>query len=174
MTNQNPQTPEELAFAVELENERRAALTPEELAAEDAALAAAGQPVVAKRPKKLQKDLSEAGKVKITVLDGEKGEMVFDVSTLPAEIQTNLVPFGLGHKLGDAAAGRTGKDAEEAITKVFEGLVKGDWTVRAPAAQKVSLSDIAANLKNLGPEEQAAARALLAQMGIKIPEASVV
>lgn len=133
---------------------------------DETAAATAGE-TAPKRAKKLSKAI-EGTVVKITVIDGEKGEMTFDVSTLPEEIQAALVPFGAGHKLGDAAAGRTGKEAEEAIEKVWEGLVKGDWSVRAPAAQKVSLTDIASNLANMSPEEQAQARALLAGMGIKL------
>jgi hypothetical protein len=164
-------TQEELEMEVELEAERRAALTDEERDAEDAAAALLGQPTSAaiKRPKKLLKDLSEAGIVKITVLGGTKGEMQFPVSALPEEIRTNLVPFGLGHKLGDAAAGQAGVDAETAINKVWDGLVKGDWTVRAPAAPKVSLAEIANNLKGMSEAEQAQAKALLAQMGITLP-----
>ena len=94
--------------------------------------------------------------------------MKFDAATLPEEIQKSLIPFGLNHKLGDAAAGRSGKDAEEAIKKVWEGLVAGDWTTRAPAAPKVSVSTIKDNLAKMSPEEAEKARSLMAQMGIVI------
>lgn len=121
----------------------------------------------AKRPKKLTKGI-EGTQVIITVIGGEKGEMRFDASALPEQIQKNLVPFGLGHKLGDAAAGVSGKDAEEAITKVWDGLVAGNWSVRAPAAPKVSVGEIKNNLGNLSEEEQEAARALMAKLGINL------
>lgn len=120
-----------------------------------------------KREKKLTKAI-EGTVVKITVVGGEQGEMLFDTATLPEAVQAQLIPFGAGHKLGDAAAGRSGKDAEEAVQKVWEGLVKGDWTVRAPAAPKVSLNDIRANLANMSPEEQENAKKLMAAMGIVI------
>jgi hypothetical protein len=165
-------TAEEIEMEIELEKERRDALTDEERDAEDKALVAAGQPRPNKRPKKLDKAI-DGNVVKITAIDGALGEMLFDASTLPEEVQKNLVPFGLGHKLGDAAAGRTGKDAEDAIKKVWDGLVKGDWSVRVPAVAKVSLSEIAKNLEGLGEAEKAAAVALLASMGIKLPGVTV-
>ena len=88
--------------------------------------------------KKLEKNIEEA-QVKISVLNGAKGEMVFDFNALPDDIKTSLGPFGLNHKLGDAAAGKEGTDAEDAITRVWEGLLAGDWSVRAPASPKVSI-----------------------------------
>jgi len=168
VTEAATKTAEEIELELELEAERRAALTDEEREAEDKALAAAGQPVARKRPKKLDKAI-DGTVVKISAIGGVQGEMAFDANDLPAEVQKNLVPFGLGHKLGDAAAGRTGKDAEDAIKKVWEGLLKGDWSVRAPAVAKVSLSEIAKNLEGLGEAEKAAAISLLASMGIKLP-----
>lgn len=119
--------------------------------------------------KKLTKDLSEAGKVKITVLDGTKGEMVFDFATLPKDIQTQFGPFGLGHKLGDSAAGKGGTDAEDAINATWAGLMEGKWTVRVPAAPKVSTKEVAANYEKLSPKEKQTAQALLEALGIKIP-----
>lgn len=120
-----------------------------------------------KRARKLTKGI-EGTVVTISVIDGEKGEMKFDAASLPEEIQKSLIPFGLNHKLGDAAAGRSGKDAEEAIQKVWEGLVAGDWSTRTPAAPKVSVSTIKDNLAKMSPEEAEKARALMAQMGIAI------
>jgi len=122
------------------------------------------------KTKKLTKDLTvKPGSVVITVEGGEKGAMAFDFSKLPEKIQELFGPFGLGHKLGDSAAGRTGKDAEAAITKVWDGLMKGDWSVRAPATPKVSLTEVAANFQKLAPAEQKAAKALLDSLNIKLP-----
>jgi hypothetical protein len=118
--------------------------------------------------KKLEKKI-EGTTVVITAIDGTKGQMAFDFTQLPEAIQAALGPFGLGHKLGDAAAGKSGSDAEEAINKVWDGLVAGDWSVRAPAAPKVSTKVIADNFTNLSEEEQNAARTVLAALGIKIP-----
>lgn len=123
-----------------------------------------------KRARKLEKDLaSQPGKVVITVLGGTKGAMVFDPSDLSEDIQQKLIPFGLGHKLGDAAAGKSGTEAEEAIEKVWEGLKSNDWSVRAPATPKVSLKDIASNFQNLSDEDKEAAAKLMASLGINLP-----
>lgn len=121
-----------------------------------------------KRQKKLSKDI-EGSLVKITALEGNLGEMVFDFNSLPEEIRTNLGPFGLGHKLGDAAAGKSGAEAEEAINKVWEGLMGGDWSVRAPAGPRVSVKALGDKVSSLSPDEQEAAKALLSQLGVKIP-----
>lgn len=126
--------------------------------------------VTVKTRKKLSKDLStKPGYVIIASEGGNKGSMEFFFGDLPDKIQTLLGPFGLGHKLGDAAAGRSGTDAEDAILKVWEGLKTGDWSVRAPATPKVSVKDIADNYKNLSAEEKAAAAPLLRALGIPIP-----
>jgi hypothetical protein len=123
-----------------------------------------------KRAKRLEKDFqSKPGSVVITVYGGTKGSVEFNPGDLPIDIQNKLVPFGLGHKLGDAAAGRSGADAEEAIQKVWDGLKNADWTVRAPAAPKLSLKDISANYANLSDDEKEQARTLCAALGIKLP-----
>jgi len=122
--------------------------------------------VAAKRAKKLSKGISGMVVI-IKVLDGEQGEMQFDTSLLPDNVKEHLVPFGAGHKLGDSAAGRTGKEAEEAIQKVWEGLMKGDFTVRAPAAPKVSVAEIKSALDNMSEEDRASAEKALTALGIK-------
>lgn len=119
--------------------------------------------------KKLSKDLSQEGLVKITVKDGERGEMVFDFSLLPADIQAKLGPFGMGHKLGDSAAGKQAKDAEDAIMQTWNGMMEGKWTIRVPAAPKVSVKEVASNFQNLDEKEQKKAKALLESLGLKIP-----
>jgi hypothetical protein len=121
--------------------------------------------------KKLDKRFKEDAPsvIQITVLDGEQDLMEFDFNDLPLEIQGKLGPFGLSHKLGDAAAGKSGKEAEEAIIKVFEGLMENNWSVRAPAAPKVSTKTIKDNLSTMSEDEQSAAAAVLKKLGINIP-----
>ena len=127
-------------------------------------------PATPKRPKKLTKDLAtKPGTVIITVSDGVKGAQEFIFNQLPDKIRKLFGPFGLGHKLGDAAAGRAGKDAESAIVKVWEGLMKGDWSVRAPAAPKISVAEVSANFAKLSKAEQVTAKKLLEGLGITIP-----
>lgn len=123
--------------------------------------------------RKLTKEVyhENGGGVKITVLGGEKGEMNFPFSKLPKDIQTKLGPFGQGHKLGDAAAGRSGKDAEEAINKVWDGMMNNDWTTKAPAVPKIKVTDLLANFQKMTAKEKAAAGPLLASLGIELPAA---
>ena len=127
-------------------------------------------PEVKKSRRKLTKDLTTSpGTVVIEVAGGVQGKMSFPFSDLPPKIQEQFGPFGLGHKLGDSAAGRSGADAEEAINKVWNGLKAGEWSVRAPAVPKVKLSDLAANFAKLSKKEQEKASGLLTALGIELP-----
>lgn len=120
-----------------------------------------------KRDKKLSKNI-DGTVITIKVVGGVKGEMAFDTANLPKKIQEILIPFGAGHKLGDSAAGRSGVDAEDAIVKVWEGLVKGEWSVRQPAESKVSIASMKGALANMTPEDAIKARELMATMGINL------
>ncbi len=123
-----------------------------------------------KKPKRLEKNLVKyPGKLAISVIGGKKGEMIFDPNDLPAKIKKQLPVFACSHKLGDSAAGRQGVEAEVAITKVWEGMVAGDWSVRAPAQPKVAVNDIAQNFDKLSAKEKAAAAPLLKALGVDIP-----
>ena len=118
-----------------------------------------------KKAKKLGKFIE--GTV-VTITEGiTNTTLKFDVSKLPEAIQKNFVPFGAGHKLGDAAAGREGQDAVDAINKVWEGLMKGDWSIRMPAAEKVSKRDILSKYNEM-PEgkEKVLAQGLLQKLGL--------
>lgn len=118
--------------------------------------------------KKMDKKIEETTVV-ITMLEGSAGEMRFNFTDLPEDIQSRLGPFGLNHKLGDSAAGKVGVEAEESINKVWDGLMAGDWSVRAPASPRVSTKVIAENYSSLSDEEKNAAKAVLASLGIDIP-----
>jgi len=120
---------------------------------------------VAKKRKKLSKVI--AGNV-LTITESITGSVLtFDAATLPTGIQANLMPYGLSQKLGDAAAGKEGKEAVEAINKVWEGLVKGDWSVRAPAAEKITKSSML-DIYNALPEgkEKQVLKGLLVKIGV--------
>jgi hypothetical protein len=93
-------------------------------------------------------------------------EMKFDFAALPLEIQAKLGPFGYASKLGDAAAGKEGQEAVDAIMKVQEGLAKGDWSVRAPAGEKVSKKGIMEKYAALSDKEKKVAEPLLRQLGL--------
>jgi hypothetical protein len=120
-----------------------------------------------KKQKKLGKAVSyETNTVSINALGGT-GEKHYCSNDLPEAIQAKLVPFGLGHKLGDAAAGKEGAVAEEAIEKVWQGLMANDWTVRAPATPKVSLKELESKFNAMDEADQAIAKGLFEKLGIK-------
>jgi hypothetical protein len=115
------------------------------------------------------KELTDEGVIKIEAIGGNSGVVEYDFNSLPEDIQAKLGPFGLSHKLGDSAAGKAGADAEESIQKVWEGLMSGDWSVRAPATPKVSVKALVDKMNTLPPEAQEQARALLESLGVAIP-----
>lgn len=120
----------------------------------------------AKKAKKLAKEIS--GKI-VTITEVVTGSVLaFDFSALPAEIQEKFGPFGLGHKLGDAAAGKEGQEAVDSINKVWDGLKAGDWNVRAPAGEKVSLKGIWDKVSILPEKDKKAALASLKAIGIDL------
>lgn len=88
-----------------------------------------------------------------------------DFAELPGAIQALLGPFGMSQKLGDAAAGKKGQDAVDAIAKVWEGLMAGNWSVRAPAAAKITKGSIQGKIDAMpeGPEKELA-KTLLADL----------
>ena len=88
---------------------------------------------------------------------------------LPPDIQSRLGPFGLSHKLGDAAAGKEGAEIDAAIEKVAKGLMNNDWSVRAPAGPRgVSKKALIEKIEGLGEEEANEAKALLAKLGVEL------
>ena len=116
--------------------------------------------------KKLEKRIEGTKVIVKELASGQERE--YDFSQLPPEIQEKLGPFGLSHKIGDAAAGKSGEDAVAAMDKVWEGLMAGNWQVRAPAAPKLSRQALAEAIAGLSPKEQEVARRLLEKINVKI------
>jgi hypothetical protein len=126
----------------------------------------AEKPAAAKRPKKLAKSIEGSIVTIVEAMTGEK--MEFDFSKLPEAIQTKFGPFGLGHKLGDSAAGESGADAVAAIKGTWEGLMKGEWSTRTPKAEKLSKSEILGKVDAIeDPVKKQEMLDLLASLGIK-------
>ncbi len=122
-------------------------------------------PAKPKRAKRLSKKIE--GSV-VTITEHTTSTTTdYDFATLPDNIQALFGPFGMSSKLGDAAAGKKGEEAVAAINKVWDGLCAGNWTVRAPAAEKISKSSIMSNFESM-PEgsDKEKARELLANLGI--------
>jgi len=126
---------------------------------------------VAEKAKKTKKLVKTIEGTVLTISEAITGSiMKFDFAVLPQGIKDNLGPYGLSQKLGDAAAGREGQDAVDSIKKVWEGLSKGDWSTRAPAAEKITKKSILDKYEAM-PEgkEKAVAKGLLQKLGL-IPE----
>lgn len=131
-----------------------------------AAPAVAPEAPAIEKTKKLTKSIQ--GSV-ITITEGvTKKSATYDLAELSDSIKFNLSMHGLSQKLGDAAAGKTGEEALKSIQIVYDGLKKGDWTVRAPAGEKITKSAITEKLGQLSEKEQAVAKSLLAKLGVKI------
>lgn len=126
---------------------------------------------IAKEPekKKVKKLAKEIKGTVVTFTEAITGAVKsYDFAALPQNIKDAFGPFGLSSKLGDAAAGKSGQDAIDAIEKVWEGLAKGDWTVRAPAAPKLDKKGLTEKLDALPEKEKNAAKDLLAKLGITL------
>lgn len=126
--------------------------------------------------KKLGKKI-EGNEVVFTLGEADGEELRFDATTLPEEIKARLIPFAVGHKLGDAAASsKTVDEIKAAINRVWDALMANTWTSRAPTVEgeakektpKISKKTILANLEKLPPEQQESAKILLAAMGITV------
>ena len=123
---------------------------------------------VVEAPKKVKRLSKVVEGTVLTITEGDTGAVLtYDFTSLPAAIQAAFGPFGMGHKLGDAAAGKKGQEAVDAINKVWEGLMKGDWTVRAPAAEKISKKSILDKFNEMpAGKEKNLAKDLLTKLGL--------
>lgn len=118
-----------------------------------------------KKTKKLSKVIN--GNV-LTITEAVTGAVLtFDAGSLPEAIQANLMPYGLSQKLGDAAAGKEGQEAVDSINKVWEGLSKGDWSVRAPAGEKITKQGLVSAYEEMedGPQKDAM-KSLLVKLNV--------
>ena len=123
--------------------------------------------------------MAEEGKVKKvkkiskviegTVLTITAGDTVmkFDIKAYTPEIRAHLEMHGLSQKLGDAAAGAENTaEAVEYITKVNEGILRGDWSTRAPAGEKISKKGLLEKYEGLSDKEKAMVAPLLIKLGV--------
>ena len=113
----------------------------------------------------IEKEYDLDNKTLTVTVGGEALE--FDSNELSDAMRLQFLLHGMSQKLGDAAAGKEGQDAIDAINKVADGLAKGDWTVRAPASEKVSKKSILDKFASM-PEgkEKKIAEDLLRSLGI--------
>jgi hypothetical protein len=57
-------------------------------------------------------------------------EVALDITGLSPDMIAELIAHGLTQKVGDAAAGKSGDDAQAAMLKVWDALQAGNWGVR--------------------------------------------
>ncbi len=120
-----------------------------------------------KKAKKLSKVIE--GTV-LTITEGVTNTVLkYDAKAFTPEIKERLMMHGFSQKLGDAAAGKEGLEAVEAIKKVADGIVKGDFTVRVPAAEKITKKGIL-DIYTAMPagKEKDIFKATLEKLGIKV------
>jgi len=122
-----------------------------------------------KRVRKLEKEIDwENGAVTFKVA-ASGDELICNVSDLPKDIAAKMVPLAVSHRIGDAAAGKDGAEAYESMKKVWEALVGGNFTVRAPAGKKMpSKKAVNEALEEMDPKARKAAEAVLAKLGIQV------
>lgn len=119
-----------------------------------------------KRAKKVSKVVD--GNVLKIVAAGE--EKVYDSSVFSDAIKHNLMMHGLSQKLGDCFAGKETDEGVALADKTYEALVKGEWTMRMPAAEKITKKQVVEAFANLSEDELAIAKSLglLEKFGIKL------
>lgn len=122
----------------------------------------------ATKSKKLTKSF-EGTVLTLDFVDGS-GPKTFDFNDLPKEMQAALGPFGLGHKLSDAASALRGVEAEARVSEVWAGLMANEWSTKGTPTPKVSVNAILDNFGKLSAKEKKSAAALLASLGIEVPE----
>jgi len=119
--------------------------------------------------KKVKKVAKVVDGFTLTVTTAEGDVLVYDASTLSQAIKDNLLMHGLSQKIGDCFAGKEAAEGKAQAEKTFEALVKGEWSIRVPAAEKITKKDVLAAYEGLSDEEKEIAKklGLLAKLGIK-------
>lgn len=86
---------------------------------------------MADRNKVLDKDYDVDAKSGTIKFLGSGNTLTFKLDDLKPEIVIQAALHGLNQKLGDAAAGKQGDEAEEAVNSVMEQIVAGNWRATA-------------------------------------------
>ena len=74
---------------------------------------------------------------KLSFVVDSKRKLEVDVAKMPAPIRAQLETHGAKQKIADAAAGKEGQEAFDAIQQVAENLLAGEWSKRAGGGQSV-------------------------------------
>lgn len=119
--------------------------------------------------RKLTKIFDEKNPDLLLITESETGTVLrINISKYSKEIQERGKKHGFVQRLGDAAAGKSGKEAVEAIQKVHEGLLANNWAVRAPAAPKISKAALSEAMAEMSPEDAEKTAELMKKLGVTI------
>lgn len=122
-----------------------------------------------KRSQKLKKAVDyDNGTVTIEVISIGKS-LECELSKLPDDIMEKLPVLAISHRIGDSAAGKDGDEALAAMTRVWDGLVSGNWQVKAEPGERMSKAKAQAAIDRIqDPKKKALAQELFKDMGLNI------
>jgi len=119
------------------------------------------------RERRLDKNVDYEKSIVTVKVISNGATLVCDATKLPQAIKDKLLPLAVSHRIGDAAAGLDGDEAFASMQKVWDGLMAGNFTIRAAAQPKgLPVADIKSKLAALSGSEAKAAAALLEKLGL--------
>ena len=118
---------------------------------------------MAKKAKKMTTTI-EGSVITFNVINGEKGQMTFDVNELPENVVAYLLPYAAKSMMVDASGGFTEKEAEAKIIAKWESLVAGKLSIRKPPEPQVSLKTLKDNLLAMSEKERKKNLEILSRM----------
>lgn len=90
---------------------------------------------MAERNKVLDKDYDVEARKSVITFIASKNVLEAFLDKLSPEIVTRAALHGLNQKLGDAASGLQGEEAEEAVMGVWEQISAGEWNAKREAGE---------------------------------------
>lgn len=123
----------------------------------------------AKRNRKIKSEIN-LNSIKLSIVMGEGIEpsrLEFNTADLPQESREVLMSYGATTRLVNAASGKEGHEAVEAVNTAWHELLQGKWSPRKPAEQTISVSALKKAVDSLPSDIQGAVREAL--LGESIP-----
>ncbi len=114
-----------------------------------------------------EKKISKSFEGEVLIIKAGDKVMKFDTATLSDAIKDQARRHGFSQKLGDAAAGcESAAEAAEYINKTWDALVKGDWTTKTPAGEKITKKSLMEKFSGLSAQERAVFEPLMRKLGL--------
>jgi len=124
-----------------------------------------------KRVRRLKKFFTDEGigVFQVTMEDDTVSELEINSEELSESVQLKALQHGLLSKIGDAAAGKSGQEAVDAIQRVIDTLIAGNWNTRKEGGGATGWKKaVADKLAAMSDEEREAAIATLAKAGLTL------